>query len=123
MDNKEEYIVFIEKNGNRFYYKDGKLHREDGPAYVPSQFKEEYTGLADQELYRKIVLLHFDKDELAKVFKPEQMNGVSHPRLKELGYYLDGIQYPKRDFDKFALARKLDGDLSTNPNERKKPKI
>jgi hypothetical protein len=101
MENKhqDEYIVLIEKNGNRSYYKNGKLHREAGPAYVPSKLKEKYTGLKDQELYKKVFDSHYD---------PKMIVFRSNSPL----YYIGGIEYKKRQFDKIVLALDLSDELS-----------
>ena len=32
MSNPIEYIVKIDKDGNKFWYRNGQYHREDGPA-------------------------------------------------------------------------------------------
>jgi hypothetical protein len=109
----DEYIVIIEKFGNRLYYKNGHLHREFGPACVPWELKEEFTGLKDEGLYKKII-------------RNRSGNYTYNPNNKE-SYYLEGIGYGKEEFSQIILAKKLQDELNLelkHPQaEKKKLKI
>ena len=42
LDKKRNKIIVIETNGTKFYYKEGKLHRDDGPAVIYTDGSEFY---------------------------------------------------------------------------------
>jgi hypothetical protein len=52
---KDQYQLYINSNGVRFYYKNKKLHREDGPAIVIPKDVEKYSQLKDNTLYKKSI--------------------------------------------------------------------
>ncbi len=123
----DEYIVYVEETGNRFYYKNGKLHREAGPAYVPWREKDKYTGLSDQDLYKLKCTTYIEEPEYKlKYYIDEPMHGFldgSGKPVKLTGkqlekylrvrpdypcYHLEGVEYKKEEFDAITLDKELD---------------
>jgi len=140
MNNEDEYIVYVEEIGNRFYYKNGKLHREAGPAYVPWCDKEKYTGLSDQDLYKLKCRKHVDDPQYKSVYyidepmfpyldkaglpvkiklTEKQLEDKLRIRPKYPCYHLEGIEYQKEEFDAIIL----DKELSTNSKIKQKFKV
>ena len=94
MTNYEQ--IEINANGDKFYLKDGKLHREDGPAI------EFVCG--DCAWYQ---------------------NGVPHredgPAIDCGGdiklYWIKGVQYTKRDFDKWIKWKTKSSYIEKSKNQ------
>lgn len=119
---QDEYIVIIEKIGNRFYYKNGQLHRESGPAYVPWKLKEEFTGLEDQELYQKVFKQHAKESEYES-YASDGTTILARARPDYPCYHLNGKEYNKEQFDSIILKQELDAQLNKNELSPKKLKI
>jgi hypothetical protein len=126
MENQDEYVVYIEKIGNRFYYKNGQLHREVGPAYVPWSLKDKYSGLEDQDLYKIICKEHIDEpkykssyfidepmhaflDDFGRPVKltPKQIDDKLRIRPTYPCYHLEGVEFSKQEFDAIMLDKQL----------------
>ena len=121
-NNQDEFIVIIEKMGNRFYYKNGILHREAGPAYVPWKLKEEFTGLADQELYKKVFQLHAKEDEYDG-FASDGSPITMRARPDYVCYHLDGKEYQLEEFNAIMLEKELSKEIPKQEVKTKKVKI
>jgi hypothetical protein len=109
---KDEYVV--NKLGIFVcYYKNGKLHREVGPAIYFSNDSHKYTNLEDQELYKRGIV-NAGSLPSSVVFN---MNKNNDPY-----YYLEGVSYTENEFksmlDKKNLKLELDNDLNQNTKEQ-----
>jgi hypothetical protein len=114
----DEYIVYI--YGDRYYYKNKKLHRENGPAFVPEELKEEYTGLGDDDLYVKIFMTSKKKFEPHKIKKEYNIEDDRVPH-----FFLEGVKYEsQKEINAFKLNQELNNELPTklikiNKNNKK----
>lgn len=114
MSHKDQYIV---NNLGRFvcYYKNGKLHREAGPAVYLMTDKDKYCPLIleDKNLYQLGDI---------KVGSLPASIILNMGNKKEVYYYLEGISYTKKEFnailDKKNLNKELELELSKN-NKKK----
>jgi hypothetical protein len=108
MNNQDEYVVYEERMGSRFYYKNGKLHREVGPAYTPWKLQYKYIDLGDQELYIK-KYQDFVNEPLYSYEVQLSDKTISKRKVRpaEPHYYLEGIQYNKQEFDAIMLDKQL----------------
>ncbi len=121
MDIKDEYLVYIDEGKTHRYYKNKKLHREAGPAYVCTIDVEKYTNLSDEDLYKKVYEPVVPK---IKGTQPLDINGeiflIYSSPIKSTYYgsyyYLEGIKYSKEDFEKIMFKNNLEKEL---PQEEK----
>lgn len=118
----DEYILKrgFGGDGAYFFYKNGLLHREAGPAYISEEEIEhnpQGLNIVDEHLYKKeIVESRWPdgfKEEL--VFQKDYYIVLSH--------YLFGIPYSKKEFDILLLHNQLDKELDSNDVKDKKLKI
>jgi hypothetical protein len=119
MENQDEYIVkVIEKY--LCYFKNGKLHRENGPAFYIVEEKSKYFNLGDENLYQQEDSIKLQWAQLMR-FMLHYANG------DEPGYALEGIKYDKAVWEsiieKKQLKKELSSDLPQIKIETKKPKI
>lgn len=133
MSSNDEYIVYIDEGKTSRYYKNKKLHREAGPAYVCTIDKEKYTNLSDEDLYRKVYKPVIPEEEV-KAFHIDYFHlsgGNSIPVASPFKstyygsyYYLEGIKYSKKEFDTILFKNKMECELSQLDNKTsKKPKV
>ncbi len=112
----DEYIVCIEEDGHHFYYKNGKLHREVGPAYFGALHEKEYTNLSDEKLYKKVFVYTVDEKQYTVPINsdPDSVR-ISYRPLKA-NYHLEGKQYNEKEFAAIQLEKELP---SINANSKK----
>lgn len=117
----DEYFVYTEPDNNMHYYKNGKYHREAGPALVLNHDIEEYSNLIDKDLYK-----HIDQPMPApwnkNIYRKPVRMIVKHfmPCSK---YYLNGDEYSLEEFQAIILKKELDTQLHTNESNSKRIKI
>jgi hypothetical protein len=136
----DEYLVYINRESHRFYFKNGEYHRENGPAIfrikenegILSRYNE--VDLTNNGLYKEV----FDLTHLNIVpFAFAQKHTIrSHPRcimtnvlwddgtienynkdLHSFGYfdvwfYLDGVSYSQENYDSIMESKKLHQELN-----------
>lgn len=120
MDTNDEYIVYIRKDGSRFYLKNKAFHRESGPAIVIAADKDRYSNLGDENLYKKSYKpieweenddnRHLDKLMMFTYFFESQ-------------YALNGIKYSEQEFNAIMLNQQLQDELHKSASHDKKVKI
>lgn len=123
MENNDGYIVEIVKQGTpnnyietRYFYKNGKLHREAGPSIVKDVEKDKYLKLGDEHLYKEVYLengIGAYKSYFRVVehtFRTLLLPGI---------YYLEGQVYSEKEF----MAKQLEKEMHTNKNQSKKSKL
>ena len=103
-----EYTVKVEDNGDRYWYLNGKLHREDGPAV-------EYAN-GDLEWYLNGKLHREDGPAVEYVSGTLHwyLNGRRHredgPAIEFAGgtryWFLNGVKYTEEEFNKKTLKVK-----------------
>lgn len=126
----DEYIVkkCSYGNGVYFYYKNGKLHREAGPAIVSSYDIGRIKGRKpkDESLYKEEIVKESVPIEHINVDVVDDSN-VLCPELYPATYYLEGQAYTKKQFDELKAIIDMKNELSTellvNENHSKKVKI
>lgn len=100
---ENNYIVNIKSDGTSYYFKNGLLHRENGPAITNPIDKDKYFNLSDESLYIKEITSHLEEDDLWEypvyLFVPTS-------------YYLNGIQYSKEEFTAIKLTKELAIELA-----------
>ncbi len=121
----DEYIVKKCSNGEGkfFYYKNGKLHREAGPAVVIVPKKEEFTNLGDEHLYKEeIIAEHNPKDYQTLFIESVEKNATVTVAAY---HYLEGKPYTEEEFQIIKAKNELDKELPTdlNNHKNKKPKL
>jgi hypothetical protein len=135
MNTKDEYTVEIMNGFLYRYFKNGKLHREAGPATFSTQNKQ-YINLGDEHLYIvKIISNNSAADTFQGLYqhlmttevKGSSANSTMTTVLKSFNelmtsYHLDGVRYDKNEFDILILKRNLSNELIDN-NQETKPKI
>lgn len=136
MNNKDEYIFFINENKTRFYYKNKRLHRELGPAVVIFDDNNKYTNLEDEHLYKQV----FDKvisispntqsvikgylifDGIHFINELPQIPGmISHYRFST--YYWEGIPCSKEQFEIIKMKNELEKNMFINELTETKTKV
>jgi hypothetical protein len=124
MEEKDEYIVYINDYKTRYYYKNGKLHREAGPAVVRGSHIENYQGLVDKYPYKEILLHTY---EAPKGYESQDLQYEDNLSWYTAMYYLEGKPYSQKEFEKIKLALDLNNELSSelasNQSNHKKSKI
>jgi hypothetical protein len=118
----DEYILKrgFGGEGAYFFYKNGLLHREAGPAYISEEEIEEnspYLNIVDEHLYKKEILEQRWPEDFKEevLFKKDYYIVLSHS--------LFGIPYSKEEFNILVLQNQLDKELNTNKTKDKKLKI
>jgi hypothetical protein len=137
MDNKDEYIFFINQFKTRFYYKNKRLHRENGPAVVISEDKDKYINLEDKDLYKEVFepviqsipnnkesnikeYLIFDGIHFMNTL-PHRPGMISHYRFSI--YYWDGTPYSKEQFEIIKLKNELENNMIINESTETRTKV
>lgn len=127
MDDK--YVVYIRKDGTRFYYKNNKLHRESGPAIVISDDKDKYTKLDDDSLYEKTFqpVLVDVREDMYEVVKFPNGKIVTYETTMTFyifsQYYLDGMKYSEKEFQTIKLKENMEKDLAEKLENSKRIKL
>lgn len=125
MDN---YVVKKANNGKGFffYYKNGQLHREAGPAIVFA--KKEDNNFGDHDLYKEELIGEFNPygfDQYPETVIENPSTLFAQPSIAR--YYLEGRSYSKIDFEeakqKLVLKNELNKELETNQSNKQKNKI
>jgi hypothetical protein len=117
-ENKDEYI--IEDDGFSLKFKkNGKLHREEGPAILWKLNEDQYPNFKEKQLYKVKVKSVKLKDQLPIL--------IPHIMIKDISYYLEGRNYTKKDFDilvdKLKLKKELNSELNPNQSNTKTKKL
>jgi hypothetical protein len=114
--------------GDFFYYKNGKLHREDGPAIV-SQDDRRINKHAESSSEYKIVILKevMPKDYTPQYIFEELRKSIISMVRRSAKYYLEGEPYSSKEFEeikaKLELKDELSIELSSNTSNSKKVKV
>jgi hypothetical protein len=133
----DEYILKrgFGGSGAYFFYKNGLLHREVGPAIIFEETEEEYKNrflnLGDEHLYKEEIInskypLDY-KEELfqEKVYIPSLKYAVDSHIV--FSHYLNGKPYTPNEFKQIKVRLDLKNELNTElPNNHsniKKPKV
>lgn len=104
----DEYIVKKCYNGKGgfFYYKNGKLHREAGPAIIFPKLKD--NDLGDDNLY---------KEEIVSTMNPYGYFAqyVVEDRYEKTPakYYIEGKPYTQKEFQEIKAKLELKNELYT----------
>lgn len=125
------YVVkkFGGANGDHFYYKNGLLHREAGPAIL-SRFKRRFfQNLGDEGLYKEEILQgnspsDYEPEIITEL--SENIDNISDTMMVAI-YYLEGQAYTSDEFKdikaKLDLKKELYSELDSSSNSIKKAKI
>lgn len=116
MESKDNYIVKRTRNGTGayFFYKNGTLHREAGPAIVTLSNREHFLQLGDENLYKEE---HVNRD-LPNGYSYEyiQEEEIIDGRLTQVSsipiFYLNGQPYTEKEFNKIKLTLELKKELN-----------
>ena len=121
---KDNYVVNIKSDGTSYYFKNGLLHRENGPAIINATDKEKYSNLLDESLYIKEITTHLQE---ATYLEEEDLWEYPVYLFIATSYYLNGIKYSKDEFvaRKFRkeLAIELENQLNHPHNQTEIKKI
>lgn len=111
---EDEYVLkkYSDGYGACFFYKNGLLHREAGPAYISEEEIEDNPSLlniGDEHLYKE------------EIYKTRQPEGFNETIVFEKNYfnirlhYLSGIPYSNEEFkiikEKMDLQKELSNSL------------
>lgn len=105
-------LEILDKTGYK-YYKNGKLHREVGPAVFSIHVKDfnKFLNLDDKDLYKE-----------EERTSPPNSNPIMFGPNEY--YYLEDVRYQKQEFYIIVSKINLEKELSQeNQNESKRPKI
>jgi hypothetical protein len=124
---KDEYLVYNNPSNNAdFYYKNGKLHREAGPAIVINKDIEKYSNLSDKKLYVRVnepVVPERMVTEIIMGFKNE-IEHVKRPWKPDFSFYfLEGKPYTKEEHAALVLEKELSETSSLNQSQQKTKKL
>jgi hypothetical protein len=114
MQTHDEYLVYTYYKNTCFYFKNKKLHREEGPAIVSPKDKTKrlFEKLKDESLY-------------TRVFEPVYPNEQNEVLLFDIHYliscyYWDGVEYKsKEEMHAIKLHEELETNLSKIPKDKK----
>lgn len=100
------------------YFKNGELHRENGPAVYLPEDKSKYDNVADKDLYKSATI----DQGIKEIFILFDFRQGTPPY-----YYLEGTEYDKQTFDaiieKQQIQKDLSVELSTSQINMKRTKI
>lgn len=112
------------------YYKNGQLHREDGPAleYDNGYQKWYLNGLRHRANNLPAVIYKNNDQEYWLNGKQHRDNGPAVIYDKHYEYWIHGVEYTKEEFDFLILEKNklkdhLDNDLEENNSQSIKLKI
>jgi hypothetical protein len=133
MENNDGYIVEIVRKSKpsnnildinqqpsstetKYYYKNGKLHRELGPAIVHDNEKEKFLNLGDEHLYEEIYVDN-GIGKYKTYFRIEEFRTTIV--FFQYIYHLEGKGYSEKEF----LEKQLQRELPINHSLSKKNKL
>jgi hypothetical protein len=131
--NEKEDIYIIKRTNNGigacFFYKNGLLHREVGPAVVTLANRDEFLNLGDESLYKETPI----DSKFPNGYKPENIFVEDNIKGKNVLvysiaiYYLNGQAYSYKEFEeakiKLDLKKELDKELDTSQSNIKRSKV
>lgn len=114
------------KDGTYKWYKNGKLHKDNGPAIIFFFGQQEWW--IDGKKHRldgPAVVKNDGSKYWFKNGKKHREDGaaVIHPHNVNAAWYIDGIELSEEEFEIFKLQKELDEELSTSPLKVKQLKI
>jgi hypothetical protein len=118
MSKEDEYTIYIRQDGVQFYCKNGKFHRESGPAIVSVKDKDRYAKLLEENMYKEKLSSYVQLARLSLKLKKvptEVMSAKSDTR-----YFLNNVEYSKQEFNAITLQKELSQE---NKTEYKRPKL
>jgi hypothetical protein len=124
-------VVKICYNGQKdcYFYKNGLLHREIGPAIIIGATKDDLINLEDSHLYKQEIIKAGFPPNYSIKFLLESMPGTTNSETQVVNatYYLKGEPYTEEEFmeakAKLDLKKDLDNELSITQLNPKKVKI
>jgi hypothetical protein len=128
---KDTYIIKRTRNGTGacFFYKNGLLHRELGPAIVTLANRDDLLNLGDEYLYKEISIdSKFPNDYIPIYILENQCINDRMTQVYSIAvYYLNGQAYSKKEFNeakiKLDLKKELDKELNIVQSNIKKTKV
>lgn len=123
---KDNYVLSIKSDGTLYYFKNGLLHRENGPAIINSMDKGKDLNLSDESLYTKEIT-PYSKE--ATYLEDDELWEYPVYLFISTSYYLNGIQYSKEEFTARKLRKELAIELENQlthtqePTEAKRTKV
>lgn len=122
MNTNNNYLVYINEDGVRFYYRNRMLHRRIAPAIVVPEDKQKYTRLEDEYLYKEI----WDFEDLKKAIGESYLIAIV-PTFSilfyESQYYLNDFPYSEKEFYAILLKDKMEEELFVGESLLKQVKI
>jgi len=123
MKTNDEYTVGI-LNNHLCYFKNGLLHREDGPALYYfdneeglSKYMEDKNNLKDYNLYKQISSEEIDRKNIPAFVT----FNISY--LGQTCFYLKGTRYNPEEFEAIKLNDQLESELPKPKPKDKKFKV
>jgi hypothetical protein len=113
--NMNEYIVKVYNDGSRYYYRNGLLHRETGPAILIPEDQKYFNESNDDHLYKEAIV---EEDAPYKIFNQKPIMYLPQPtgsfkRYHTMPvYYLNGEGYSDEEFAKIKAKLVLKNELS-----------
>jgi len=108
--------AYIGSNGSKSWYKDGKLHSTSGPAFISSDGSKYWYK--DGELHRTSGPASISSDGSKYWYKDGKLHRTSGPAYigsdGTKGWYLNGIEVNKKDFNKVRTCPLRDLPLYIN---------
>lgn len=131
MESKDNYIVKRTRNGTGacFFYKNGTLHREAGPAIVTLSNREHFLQLGDEELYKEEhISTDFPDGYSYEYLQQEEIIDGHLAKFTTIPiFYLNGQPYTEEEFNKIKLTlelkNELNNELLSSTNSVKKAKV
>ena len=124
MENKDEYTVKICINKefyrtDYYFYKNGLLHREAGPAILLGLNKVEFDKLEDNHLYKEELIFK----RVPPGYECKYVRATP-PAIAVVKHYLNGIAYQtEKEFNIAKFNKELEQELPVTKLTNKKPKI
>jgi hypothetical protein len=117
-------VTHTYKDGTVKWYKNGKLHKEDGPAITFFFGQKEWWINGQKHRDDGPAIIKADGSEYwLQHGKPHREDGPAVIYKYTKGWYLDGEEISEEQFKVFVLQKELNRELSTNPNISKKIKL
>lgn len=129
---KDLYTLFIFKDGTRFYFKNNKLHRENGPAIISafsaSTTHKDYSEDIDVKLYNKVFPKNSSKPYFVFKFSDASEIIMESPiqYIYKTSYYIENQFYSEEKFkehQKLKIKEELENTLILNELITKKLKL
>jgi hypothetical protein len=123
MKKEDIYTIHIVEGG-RIYLKNNLLHREAGPAFVPTSSVHLYGSLSDHSLYKLISNSPATINALNNFLK-EPINFIINNKIPY--FFLEGFYYDRREFyslmEKKHINKELHRELPISNINNKKIKL